>query len=95
MVIAILTYKKSIEEIDKFLQKHRMFLEKYYEAKKIIFSGRRNPRIGGVILFNMDSLEDVKEIIKEDPFYYNELADYEIIEFAPTKWDDDFNKFML
>ena len=86
MFIAILTYKKPIEEIEKNLAEHIKFLDKYYENKKFLISGRRNPRTGGIILVNSNSLEEVSQIIREDPFYVNNLADYEIIEFIPTKF---------
>ena len=86
MFIAILTYKKPIEELEKNLAEHIKFLDKYYENKKFLISGRRNPRTGGIILVNSDSLEEVSQIIREDPFYVNNLADYEIIEFIPTKF---------
>jgi len=39
-------------------------------------------------------LDELQELIKEDPFYQNQVADYEIIEFIPTKFDADFEKFI-
>ena len=86
MFIALLTYKKPIEEIEQSLAEHIRFLDRYYENNKFLISGRRNPRVGGIILVNSDSLEEVKQIISEDPFHINNLADYEIIEFIPTKF---------
>lgn len=86
MFIVILTYKRPVEEIEKNLAEHIRFLDRYYENKKFLISGRRNPRIGGIILVNSDSLEEVNRIISEDPFHVNNLADYEIIEFIPTKF---------
>lgn len=94
MFIVILTYKKNIEEIEKKLMEHIQFLDKYYENSKFIISGRRNPRNGGIIIVNSDILEEVNEIIKEDPFYKNDLADYEMIEFTPTKSNECLSKFI-
>ena len=94
MFLVILTYKKPIESIEKFLPEHILFLDKYYQKDKFIFSGRRNPRIGGIILINSNSREEVDSIIQDDPFNKNGLADYEIIEFLPTKYDDRFGKFI-
>ncbi|HJV44565.1 MAG TPA: YciI family protein, partial [Bacillota bacterium] len=54
----------------------------------------RNPRIGGVILCNAQSMEEVQTIINEDPFYVNKIAEYEIIEFSPTKYADGFENFI-
>ncbi len=94
MFLILLTYKKPLEEIDEFLSAHTSFLDTYYSQKKFIFSGRRNPRTGGVILVNVESLEEMHRIIAEDPFYRNGLADYEIIEFIPSKCNSTFLDFL-
>lgn len=84
MFIAILTYKKPIEEVDRFLQSHREFLARHYAAGDLFTSGPRVPRIGGVIMLKVDSREKVDAILSQDPFYINEIADYQIVEFTPT-----------
>ena len=94
MFIAILTYKKSLEKVDKFFEEHKLYLDKNYNLGNFIFSGRRNPRVGGVILINRDSENHVMEIIKEDPFFKYEIADYELIEFSPTMYDEKFGVFI-
>lgn len=93
MFLVVLSYKKPIEEIEKFLPDHISFLDRYYACEKLIFSGRRIPRVGGVILAKSESIDEVTKIIQEDPFYKNELADYELIEFTPTKYDVRFKEF--
>ncbi len=42
MFIAILTYKKSLNEVDRFLQAHREYLAKHYAAGDFIASGHRH-----------------------------------------------------
>ena len=39
-------------------------------------------------------MEEVKTIISEDPFYINKIAEYEIIEFTPTKYSEGFERFI-
>lgn len=94
MFILTLKYVKPLEEVDKVLKAHIEYLEKYYLLQKFICSGRRNPRVGGVILCNAKDMNEVKMIIKEDPFYMKEIAEYEIIEFTPTKYAEGFEKFI-
>lgn len=94
MYILLLKYIKPIEEVEKALNSHINYLEKYYSLKKFICSGRQNPRTGGVILCNAKSLSEVNEIIKEDPFYSQKIAHYEIVEFLPTKYDERFKYFI-
>lgn len=69
-------------------------MEKYYAEGRFIFSGRKNPRTGGIILvYNVDR-NALMEIIKQDPFYQNEIVDYEITEVIPTKCDEHFSYFI-
>lgn len=84
MFIAILTYKKPLEEVDRFLQAHREYLAEHYAAGDFIASGPQTPRIGGVIMMKAESRETVNAIIAEDPFHINGIADYQIVEFTPT-----------
>ena len=86
MYIVNLNYIKEVSEVEKHLEEHIEFLEKYYEMGKFICSGRKNPRTGGVILLNAESLSEVEKIVLEDPFNINEIAEYEITEFFPTKY---------
>ena len=50
--------------------------------------------MGGIILFNSDNLEEAKKIMYEDPFYTEEIADYEIIEFEAKIYDEKFSDFV-
>ena len=92
MFIANLKYKKSIKEVNKVLEAHLEYLDKYFEKGKFICTGKKSfPELGGVILFNSNNLEEAKKILYEDPFYIEEIADYEIIEFQPVKFSQNFS----
>ena len=92
MFIANLKYKKSIEEVNKVLETHLEYLDKYFEKGKFICTGKKSfPELGGVILFDSNNLEEAKKILYEDPFYIEEIADYEIIEFQPIKFSQNFS----
>jgi uncharacterized protein YciI len=75
------------------LQAHRDFLEKYYSKKVFLASGPKKPRNGGVILAAGD-LSVIEALIKEDPFYQQDIAAYRLIEFEPNQYAGDF-KMML
>jgi uncharacterized protein YciI len=94
MFILLSKYLKPMEEIDKELENHIKYLDKYFSLGKFVCSGRRNLRIGGVILCTSENEEEVKEILKEDPFSSKKIAEYEIIEFSPTKYAEGFEKFI-
>ena len=84
MFIAILTSKKPLSEVDRFLQAHREYLAKHYAAGDFIASGPQTPRVGGVIMIKADNRATVDAIIAKDPFNINGIADYQIVEFSPT-----------
>ncbi len=95
MFIAILTYKKPLEEVDHFLQAHRNYLAEHYAAGDFIASGPQTPRIGGVIMIKADNREAVDSIIVQNPFNINGIADYQIVEFTPTMFLNDNLKNIL
>ncbi|URZ04315.1 YciI family protein [Clostridium felsineum] len=94
MFIINLEYIKSINEVEKYLPNHISFLDKYYSKQKFICSGRKNPRTGGIILCTAENVDEVNEILMEDPFFKEKIANYEIIQFFPTKYSDDFKSFI-
>lgn len=95
MFIAILKYKKPLEEVDRFLQAHRDYLAEHYAAGNFISSGPQTPRVGGVIMIKVENRIAVDAIIAQDPFNINGIADYQIVEFTPTMFCDDILKYIL
>jgi uncharacterized protein YciI len=91
MFIVSLMYRTELSEVDKLISDHVTFLEKYYALGKFIASGRKVPRTGGIILVNASNKEEVDEIIKEDPFYVANVANYEVTEFIPTMASKEFD----
>ncbi|WP_444914618.1 YciI family protein [Microbulbifer sp. TRSA007] len=85
MFIVSLTYTKPLEEVEKFISEHIDFLNKYYELGYFQLSGRKEPRTGGVILVTIDSRSALDQVLKQDPFYREELAAYEVTQVVPTK----------
>lgn len=94
MFLLKLTYIKPIEEIDRFLIEHRAWLDNLYAQKEAICSGPQNPRTGGIIFLCVNSRARAEEIMKADPFHREQLAQYELIEFDPIKFDSAFKSFV-
>ena len=70
MTVTILTYKKPLSEVQKYLNEHIVFLEKFYAKKTFLASGRRDNRVGGVIIVLSNDLQEVKEIMALDPYLH-------------------------
>ena len=94
MYIIILTYQKDLSEVEKHLEAHRAYLDRYYTSGHFIASGAQVPRKGGVILCKAGSKEEILDIIAQDPFHEHRIADYQIIEFTPTKFSEAFGKVL-
>ena len=60
-------------------QAHRDYLDEAYQAGKLLISGPRIPRTGGVIIACVKTRG-------EDPFHKQGIADYEVIEFKAIKY---------
>lgn len=84
MYIVSLTYKVPNDVVDEYLEAHVEFLKEQYRKGYFLASGRKVPRSGGVILSGIDCKEVLDQVISQDPFNQNGVADYEIIEFIPT-----------
>lgn len=93
MFLILLKYVRGIERVEQHVEAHRAFLDKYYSLHRFICSGAQVPRLGGVILCKADSRDEIWQIIAEDPFYQNGAAEYEVIEFTPSKYSPAFEAF--
>ena len=91
MFIINLTYIKPISEIEKYIKEHGELLDQKYSEGIFLCSGRKNPRTGGIILTKTENREEVDRFIEEDPFNRENLAEYEVIEFTPTKMSSRFS----
>lgn len=94
MFIVHVNYKKSLEVVDQYLTAHRTFLDEGYNKNYFIASGPKNPRTGGVILSQLKNRDELQNILKNDPFYIQGIAEYVIEEFLPVKYHPQFSSFM-
>ena len=85
MFIVLLTYVQPLSAVEAHLQEHRAFLDRHYAAGHFVASGARVPRTGGVILARGLTRAELDEVLAEDPFHRAQVAQYEVIEFAPSK----------
>jgi len=91
MFIISLTYKASLEEVDKYLENHIVYLNEQYELGNFHASGRKVPRTGGIILSKLSNKEELLAIIEKDPFKIHNLADYELTAFITSKTCDELS----
>ena len=94
MFIIQLTYKTSINEVNKYTQAHREFLDYHYKQGLLVASGPMKPRTGGIIIAATTDKAYLESVFKQDPFYLAEIADYHFIEFTPVKHRDELKELI-
>jgi uncharacterized protein YciI len=94
MILVTLHYTVPLDQIDTFLEPHRALLNDLAARGIIICSGPKNPRTGGVILMNIDSINAAQHILSADPFMQHNLATYDYTEFTPVKCAPEFKVFL-
>ena len=94
MFVIQVTYLKPLAEVDRVLPEHAAYLEEQYRRKRFIASGRLVPRTGGLIIANAGSKEELLELLREDPFARQGIAEYQVLEFTPTMYDPRFQVFV-
>ncbi|MGF1803739.1 YciI family protein [Aliivibrio sifiae] len=85
MFVVSLTYICEMSDVEKYLDEHIKYLDNQYELGHFIASGRKVPRVGGVILATVNSIDILNKILADDPFNKHGVAEYDVIEFIPTK----------
>lgn len=81
-------YLVPLNKIDELLDEHRKFLQVGYDKGILLFSGPMNPRTGGIVAARGESVNNVKNFFKNDPFVINNMAEYSYTEFNPVKFQD-------
>jgi uncharacterized protein YciI len=87
-----LHYTADLARIDAHMKAHVAFLNKYYAAGVFVVSGRKIPRDGGIIIATGRTRAQIEEIVKEDPFCAQRLAEFRVIEFRASQRAPDLPK---
>ena len=87
-------YIKPLEEVEKYITKHREFLTQGYKDGVFVMSGGKNPRTGGIIIGRFASKDDALTYAHKDPFFIEKVAEYDVIEFAPTKYASELEEYL-
>jgi uncharacterized protein YciI len=85
--IAIIRYRKPLEEVLKAVDAHRAYLAELKKKGTLLASGPFDPRNGGGLLLRVpdDAVDATLFAVRDgDPFVRQGLAQYELLPWAPT-----------
>lgn len=85
MFIVLLHYLQPLTVVEMHLPEHREFLSRHVAAGHFVAAGPQKPRIGGVILVRGLTELELDAVLGEDPFYRENVAQYQVIEFRATR----------
>jgi uncharacterized protein YciI len=86
--IVEIIYKAEIEKINEIRPKHREFLKKGYDEGRILCSGPKMPRTGGIIIARGNSIEEISEFLSNDPYQKENAAEYQYTQFNPVHFQE-------
>ncbi|TPW70181.1 YciI family protein [Schumannella sp. 10F1B-5-1] len=90
MFVVVLDYVVPLDEVDAALEAHAEWLDEHYATGLFLASGRRSPRVGGVI-FAAGSAAAVAAAVAADPFATRGIATHTVIEFHPSRFAGAFD----
>ncbi|MCU0682089.1 MAG: YciI family protein [Polyangiaceae bacterium] len=94
--IAILRYRRPLDEVTKLIDEHRAYLRGLKERGVLLASGPLEPRHGGALLLRIADGLDVNQALDAvrdgDPFVKAGLVQYELLPWVPVIGQDDLDK---
>lgn len=93
--IAILRYRRPLEEVTAAVDAHRAYLRTLKDQGILVASGPAQPRNGGMLILRVpddDIVPALDRVRDNDPYYQRGLAQYELIPWAPTIGKDELDK---
>ncbi|MEO7043170.1 MAG: YciI family protein [Gemmatimonadaceae bacterium] len=85
--IAIIRYRRPLEEVVTVTDKHRAYLSSLFEAGIVLASGPLDPRSGGALLLRVPdaSVQESLDAVRDnDPYVKTGMAQYEILPWAAS-----------
>jgi uncharacterized protein YciI len=93
--LAILRYRRPLEEVVKYIDEHRAYLGELKKNGTLLASGPLEPRTGGALLLRVpdnDAQGALDRVRDGDPFYKNRVAQYELMVWNVGIGIDDLNR---
>jgi uncharacterized protein YciI len=83
--LMISTYLKPLAEVDAARADHLDFIAELERDGYAVTAGRIDPPTGGIILLDVDTEAEARELIARDPYVQRGLAEYTATGWHPTR----------
>ena len=85
MYLMLSKYLAPLERLDEARPDHARDLDGLEKAGYLVTAGRQDPPVGGVIVFDVDTEEEARALIADDPYVRLGLAVYEPYGWLPSR----------
>jgi len=85
MFLIQLRFSTNKANAGQFMDGHNAWLKDGFAKGTFLLAGTIQPKLGGAVLAHNATLEQIQEIVKQDPFVVEGVVAAEIIEITPSK----------
>jgi len=93
--LALIRYRRPIEEVVVHQEAHRAFQRKLLEDGKLLAAGPHDPRFGGMMLLRVqdNNAQQTLDAIRDaDPYYQAGVVQYELLAWNVVIGKDNLDK---
>ena len=87
MFVVFLKFSDNKSKAGQFMDGHNEWLQRGFDDGVFLLSGSLQPKLGGAILAQASSLEDLQSRVRDDPFVAEGVVTAEVMEITPSKAD--------
>jgi len=94
MFIVFLKFGENKANAGEFMEAHKAWLKKGFDDNVFMLTGSLQPKLGGGVLANNTTREELESRVNEDPFVAEKVVSPEIFELEPSKANEKLS-FLL
>ena len=87
MFVVTLRFAANKAEASRFMDAHNAWISRGFDDGVFLMTGSLRPSVGGALLANGVSRQDLEARVQADPFVANHVVTADIIEIAPGRTD--------
>ena len=94
MFVVLLKFSDNKSQASQYMAGHNEWIQRGFDDGVFLVVGGLQPSMGGAVLANGTSLEELQNRVMDDPFVKENVVTSEIIEITPNQTDERL-KFLL
>jgi uncharacterized protein YciI len=94
MFIVLLKFSDNKSQASAFMDGHNQWIKRGFDDGVFLLAGSLQPGLGGSVIAHGESLEELENRVKQDPFVAENVVSAEILTIEPKKVDERL-RFLL